>query len=538
MKIEVKGHSGCDIEVRREESGELCVHKITRDPKYLKRLVLQAEKQKLAAQIEMQHIRVPKIHSIYKSDDFVDVKMDYVYSRNFMEYFENAGFEQIDYLIGGLIKFLEYEIAHSEMVEVDGAVVLNKFNDVCSKSLENPLLKNDLETKNLLSQSAEIFGRLKTMSIPIGVCHGDLTFSNILFNGNNYYLIDFLDSFIESPLLDIVKLRQDTAYNWSQLMYSKRYDAVRLKIIYHKIDSAIDSYFSSNYVWYDKYYSVMQLMNMLRILPYTHDEKVVVFLKNSIREIIKTINTQKTRVDSDALNAENDDKSNKSHLIVPVAADKEEYEDSLPYLFGLDNKGVTICLKSILGLNLEKFDDIWFVILEKHNNKYYIEESLNLQFKRLGIENAHITVLTEPTQDQAETIYSAITKEGIEGRIFIKDADSFFEAEADESFGVAIFPIEELDILTPKDKSYVATDDMFYITNIIEKSLVGRYISAGGYAFKSSDFVKYYEKLRGLGRLYLSNIVFAMLMDKKQFRPIIAENYKDWGTKKDLYRNE
>ncbi len=31
-------------------------------------------------------------------------------------------------------------------------------------------------------------------------------------------MIDFLDSFIETPLMDIVKLRQDTKYNWSYLL--------------------------------------------------------------------------------------------------------------------------------------------------------------------------------------------------------------------------------------------------------------------------------------------------------------------------------
>ena len=63
-----------------------------------------------------------------------------------------------------------------------------------------------------MDASQRVFDALSDMLIPVGTCHGDLTFSNILFNGNNYYLIDFLDSFIESPLLDIVKLRQDTAW--------------------------------------------------------------------------------------------------------------------------------------------------------------------------------------------------------------------------------------------------------------------------------------------------------------------------------------
>lgn len=124
------------------------------------------------------------------------------------------------------------------------------------------------------------------MLLPIGVCHGDLTFSNILFNGNNYYLIDFLDSFIETPLQDIVKIRQDTAYRWSQLMYTKRYDAVRLGIICDKIDHEIDLYFSNKYQWYTDHYRTVQLMNILRILPYAHEEKVVCYLKNILNSLL------------------------------------------------------------------------------------------------------------------------------------------------------------------------------------------------------------------------------------------------------------
>ena len=120
------------------------------------------------------------------------------------------------------------------------------------------------------------------MMMPVGMCHGDLTFSNILFNGNNYYLIDFLDSFIESPLLDIVKIRQDTAYLWSTLMYHKPFDKVRVHIISEKIDKAIDEYFTGKYEWYRKYYMPLQLMNFLRILQYGREEKVVAYLKDVI----------------------------------------------------------------------------------------------------------------------------------------------------------------------------------------------------------------------------------------------------------------
>lgn len=123
------------------------------------------------------------------------------------------------------------------------------------------------------------------LRIPVGVCHGDLTFSNVLFCGQQYCLIDFLDSFIETPLQDIVKLRQDSQYLWSCLMYQQPYDALRLKLISEYVDGWLDTHFSQ-YDWYKAHYDVLQLMNMLRILPYAKEEKVVEYLKRVIKTLV------------------------------------------------------------------------------------------------------------------------------------------------------------------------------------------------------------------------------------------------------------
>lgn len=286
MEIEVKGHSGCQIDVVRED-GQLYVYKSSRDPKYLARLVLQAEKQHRAALPELQHIRVPKVHSIDRIDGMVSVKMDYVYSKNFVEFFEQAGFEQVGYLVDALIMYLEREIKDSPLAVVPSSVVTDKFADVRAKTLANKSFEGDGEIEEIMDASQRVFDALSDMLIPVGTCHGDLTFSNILFNGNNYYLIDFLDSFIESPLLDIVKLRQDTAWLWSQLMYVHPCDTIRLRIAFGKIDAELDNYFASRYEWYGRYYRPLQLMNFLRILQYAHEPAVIDYLKQAINEQLK-----------------------------------------------------------------------------------------------------------------------------------------------------------------------------------------------------------------------------------------------------------
>jgi len=292
MKLDIQGHSGCDIVIVHEDN-DLFIHKSTHDAAYVPRLVNQANKQIAASKIEYQNIRVPKIFEVVKSETDATIKMEYIYSRNFIEHFEQAGFEQIKYLIGAIKYFIDLEIANSTMQTVPSTILTDKMADVARKVEKNVHLKDDDEAQRLVKLSSEVMDRVGDMVMPVGTCHGDLTFSNILFNGNNYYLIDFLDSFIESPLLDIVKIRQDTAYMWSTLMYSKPFDKVRLSIISEKIDTAIDEYFTAKYQWYRDYYMPLQLMNFLRILQYGHDEKVIAYLKRVISSQLATLNNPK-----------------------------------------------------------------------------------------------------------------------------------------------------------------------------------------------------------------------------------------------------
>ena len=223
------------------------------------------------------------------------------------------------------------------------------------------------------------------------------------------------------------------------------------------------------------------------------------------------------------------------NLIVPVAADKPEYNNSLPYVFSPGDDGIIICIKSIMGLPLNDFDNIYFTILRGHDDCFFIDNSIEMQCRRLGLKNVNIVILNKSTIDQAETIFETIRIKNITGSIYIKDADCYFESSEIKSNGVALYPIEQLEILDPRNKSYVAIDDMYYITNIIEKFVVGHHINAGGYSFENvEEFKKYYSKIRHHKTIYLSNIICAMLLDKYTFRPFMVKKYKDWGTKRML----
>ena len=286
MKIEVKGHSGCDIEIVRDGLA-LYIEKSTQDSRYVPRLVAQFEKQQHAFEQNNGRIRIPQIYEIHKTDNFAVAKMEYIYSQNFIDYFETAGFEEIHSFIDCISEFVEKEITTSQVSAINSDMLLKKFEDVRSKVSQNPLFPGNAEIERMMDAASECFNALPhILTLPIGRCHGDLTFSNILFSKSNFYLIDFLDSFIETPLMDIVKLRQDSAYGWSKLMFTGAFDSTRLQIISARIDDEIQCRFSK-YDWYQDYYSSFQLMNFLRILQYAKEQKVAVYLLKIINQLLK-----------------------------------------------------------------------------------------------------------------------------------------------------------------------------------------------------------------------------------------------------------
>lgn len=222
--------------------------------------------------------------------------------------------------------------------------------------------------------------------------------------------------------------------------------------------------------------------------------------------------------------------TDKFTLIVPAAADNGSEQRRLPKIFMNDEEGIMMCVRAILGLNLADFTDIYFTILKKHIEQFDIDTLLSLQLRRLGIKNAKILILDNPTDSQAETIAITILHEDITGPVFIKDADSSFSAFIYPENSVAVFPLEELSLVDPRNKSYVAVDDMQHITNIIEKRIIGNLFSAGGYCFENaSEFLGIYRESRRFGKPYISHLVYALLLANRTFRPIRVYDYLDFN---------
>lgn len=217
-------------------------------------------------------------------------------------------------------------------------------------------------------------------------------------------------------------------------------------------------------------------------------------------------------------------------LIIPAAGNPKEGSKEMPHIFMPDTEGIMHCVRAILGLETEKFSQIVFTVLRSHVEKFDVDTLLKLQFKRLGLSNAELLILEKPTKTQAETIALTVEKCEITGPVFFKDADNYFDAEVYPENGVAVCPLESLPLVDPRNKSYVAVDDMQHITNIIEKRVINNLFNAGGYCFSDvRDYMEAYKEYSQLGNIYLSHLIYGMLLEGHTFRPIETSNYHDFN---------
>ena len=200
--------------------------------------------------------------------------------------------------------------------------------------------------------------------------------------------------------------------------------------------------------------------------------------------------------------------------------------------------GSFMCIESIKGLNIEFFDNIFFTILREHEEKFQastgirraLEDLVNYQKIK---EKIKITILEEPTSSQSETVYNTIKENKIDGFIYIKDSDGYFNLDIKtEDNQVTYFDLNNIEEINARSKSYIEIDSNNVITNMVEKKVISSKFCVGGYGFNlASEFCDHYEKIRDQKEeCYISNVVFQMLLDDYKFNGREALEFCDWGT--------
>lgn len=221
------------------------------------------------------------------------------------------------------------------------------------------------------------------------------------------------------------------------------------------------------------------------------------------------------------------------NLIIPAAGKSTRFPGLRPKWMLTHPSGNLMVTEAIRGLECSAFDNIFLVILQEHVQKYQCLEGLRKAFANVGLAHKlRIVVLEHETRSQPETVARAIEKEHITGPIFIKDSDNTFQCRVEAKNAVAIYDLARMpQVNHPANKSYVTLDDNELIDNIVEKQIISPFFCAGGYLFASSEeFLKVFQKLQTHDNLYVSHIIYEMLLAGAPFEPIRVSGYEDWGT--------
>ena len=226
------------------------------------------------------------------------------------------------------------------------------------------------------------------------------------------------------------------------------------------------------------------------------------------------------------------------NLIIPMAGKSSRFKGLRPkWMLTHPKTNRFMATEAISGINLESFDKVYFVCLKLHQEKYSFKKGFLNDIESLSLGNkVEIIFLDKPTSSQSETVKIAIEKGNIKGSIFIKDCDGFFRANIPLSTNcVAYFDLNNITNINARSKSYIELDSNKFLTNIVEKKVISSTFSVGGYGFKNAlDIVKTFNNISSQkGEIYVSHIIFEMLLSGEKFSGVETAEFLDWGTLED-----
>lgn len=269
------GHSGCKILLCETEDNQIFVRKISSDLKYNDRLKIQADKQQ---EFKSETIKAPRvIKKGITQEDLFYFDMEYIQGITLAEYMNTIEIGKVRGFVESIVKNI-VEVS-SICQDADHLVFENKVKDLRDKLSEknNPIIDEALHVLEGHSWS-----RFVTTA-----CHGDLTLENIIVKDNQLYFIDFLDSFYDCWIMDISTLMQDVQSMWSYRFQDEININTLIRIIVFRdiLMDTVKSMIGDEYI--EVYYGL--LLKLIRIYPYTKDERTYQFLNEQTSSILSII---------------------------------------------------------------------------------------------------------------------------------------------------------------------------------------------------------------------------------------------------------
>lgn len=228
-----------------------------------------------------------------------------------------------------------------------------------------------------------------------------------------------------------------------------------------------------------------------------------------------------------------------STLILPVSGASSRFPGMRPKWLLTMPDGSLMIETSISKVSLSNIDQIVIVALKRHLDQYISKATLEkLICDRFG-KHAIVVPLDTETSCQAETVALGIDKARITGDILIKDCDNVFSVDWRGGNFVGVLNLNETQLIKASNKSYVKVNDRGHITDIVEKNVISNLFCVGAYGFECAEyFVDTANELIASfdHEVYISHVIFEMLLRNEIFKPLTVGEYVDFGTL-DEYRS-
>jgi len=226
------------------------------------------------------------------------------------------------------------------------------------------------------------------------------------------------------------------------------------------------------------------------------------------------------------------------NLIIPAAGYSSRFPKMRPKWMLTHPRGSLMLAEAISGLKIPDLQRVYLTVLRTHVEEYHCLDGIKKQFEQIGLaDKLTLLMLDQPTRSQPETIARTITENKIRGPICIKDSDNFFRLDVPSRNFVSVVDLNNVGYINPSNKSYATVNDRNLVTNIAEKRVISNYFCSGAYGFAEADeYLHYYRALEGLKDLYVSHIIYQMILENKAFAAAVGTEYSDWGTLKDWNR--
>jgi hypothetical protein len=228
-------------------------------------------------------------------------------------------------------------------------------------------------------------------------------------------------------------------------------------------------------------------------------------------------------------------------LLVPAAGRSIRFPDLRPKWVLTHPTGKLMIDMVLEAMDYRQFDRTVITVTRKHCEQHQVDVILRQIFDN----SVDILVLENETSSAAETVFQSITQAGIDGDVIIKDSDCVVRSAvpARSNFIVGLSINENSPVNRIQAKSFIVKDDNDVIHDIVEKEVVSNVICVGIYAADAGQFVDAYEEIRRsdvlqrAGELYVSHVMsYLMLQKKVLFHYIEADDFVDWGTLEDWYK--